>query len=102
MRRRDLLGLISTSAVWPMAARAQSGRVRRVAVLMNYPVHHPESEARLAAFRALMRQAGWTEGQNLQIDFYSGAGGPGDMRSAVASLVGLSPDVIVSSGTPAT
>jgi ABC-type uncharacterized transport system substrate-binding protein len=49
-----------------------------------------------------MRQAGWTEGQNLQIDFYSGAGGPGDMRSAVASLVGLSPDVIVSSGTPAT
>jgi putative ABC transport system substrate-binding protein len=103
MRRREFITLLGgTAAAWPMSARAQSGRVRRVAVLMNYPVHHPESEARVAAFRALMRQAGWIEGQNIQIDFYSGAGGPDHMRSAVATLVGLSPDVIVSSGTPAT
>jgi putative tryptophan/tyrosine transport system substrate-binding protein len=103
MRRREFITLLGgTAAAWPMAARAQSGRVRRVAVLMNYPVHHPEAEARVAAFRALMRQAGWIEGQNIQIDFYSGAGGPDHMRSAVATLVGLSPDVIVSSGTPAT
>lgn len=103
MRRREFITLLGgTAAAWPMAARAQSGRVRRVAVLMNYPVHHPESEARIAAFRALMRQDGWIEGENIQIDFHSGAGGPDHMRSAVAALVGLSPDVIVSSGTPAT
>ena len=103
MRRREFVRLLGgMAATWPMAARAQSGRVRHVAVLMNYPVHHPESEARLAAFRSLLRQAGWIEGQNIQIDFYSGAGGPDHMRSAVATLVALSPDVIVSSGTPAT
>ena len=103
MRRRELITLLGGMAVArPLAARAQSGRVRRIAILMNYPMHHPESEARVAAFRALLRQAGWIEGQNIQIDFYSGAGGPDHMRSAVAALVGLSPDVIVSSGTPAT
>lgn len=103
MRRREFITLLGGTAVArPMAARAQSGRVRRVAILMNYPVHHPEAEARFAAFRAAMRQAGWFEGQNLQIDFYSGAGGPDQMRSAVATLVGLSPDAIVTSGTPAT
>jgi putative ABC transport system substrate-binding protein len=49
-----------------------------------------------------MRQAGWVEGQNVQIDFYWGAGGADHMQSAVATLIGLSPDVVVSSGTPAT
>ena len=103
MRRREFItALGGTAAALPIAARAQSGRVRRVAVLMNYPVQHPELEARVAAFRALIRQAGWTEGQNIQIEVYSGAGGPDEMRSAAESLVGLSPDVIVSSGTPAT
>ena len=103
MRRREFLIVLSgTTVAWPLAALAQPGRVRRVAVLMNYLVHHPEAEARVAAFRALMRQAGWIEGQNIQIDFHWGAGGRDHMRSAVATLAGLSPDVIVSSGTLAT
>jgi len=103
MRRREFITLLGGTAVaGPLAAQAESGRVRRVAVLMNYPVHHPESEARMTAFRGFVRQAGWIEGQNIQIDFQSGAGGPDQMRSAAAALIGLSPDVIVSSGTPAT
>jgi len=103
MRRREFITLLAcTAAAWPVAARAQSGRVRHVAVLMNYPEHDPESEERIAAFRAHLRQAGWIEGQNIEIDFHSGAGGSDHMRSAVATLVGMSPDVIVSSGTPAT
>jgi ABC-type uncharacterized transport system substrate-binding protein len=102
VRRREFITLLGGTAALPMAARAQSGRVPRVAILMNYPAQHPESEARIAAFRAVMRHDGWIEGKNYQIDFHSGAGGPDHMRSAVASLVLLSPDVIVSSGTPAT
>ena len=82
--------------------RRDRWRVRRVAVLMNYLVDYSEAEARVAAFRALLHQAGWIEGQNIQIDFHWGAGGPDHMRSAVAAMLGLSPDVIVSSGTPAT
>jgi len=71
MRRREFITLLGGTAVaGPLAAQAESGRVRRVAVLMNYPVHHPESEARMTAFRGFVRQAGWIEGQNIQIDFH--------------------------------
>ena len=69
---------------------------------MNYLVNHPEAQARVAAFRARMSEAGWIEGQNIQIDFQWGAGGADHMQSAVATLNGLSPHVIVSGGTPAT
>lgn len=103
MRRREFVVVLTgTTAGWPFAALAQLGRVRRVAILMNYMEHHPEAQARVAVFRALMRRAGWIEGENIHIDFHWGAGGPDHMRSAAATLVALSPDVIVVSGTPAT
>jgi putative ABC transport system substrate-binding protein len=104
VKRRQLITLLGgTAAAWPLAVLAQQGeRSRRVAVLMNYLVNHPEAQARVAAFRARMSEAGWIEGQNIQIDFHWGAGGADHMQSAVATLIGLSPHVIVSSGTPAT
>jgi ABC-type uncharacterized transport system substrate-binding protein len=104
VKRRQFITLLGgTAAAWPLAVLAQQGeRSRRVAVLMNYLVNHPEAQARVAAFRARMSEAGWIEGQNIQIDFHWGAGGADHMQSAVATLIGLSPHVIVSSGTPAT
>jgi len=103
MRRREFLGALAGAAAWPLAAHAQHGeQSRRVAVLMNYLVNHPEAQARVAAFRARMREAGWIEGRNIQIDFHWGAGGTDHMQAAVATLIGLSPDVIVCSGTDAT
>jgi putative ABC transport system substrate-binding protein len=104
VKRRGFITLLgSTAATWPLAVLALQGeRSRRVAVLMNYLVNHPEAQARVAAFRARMSEAGWIEGQNIQIDFRWGAGGADHMQSAVATLIGLSPHVIVSSGTPAT
>lgn len=103
MLRRDFIAGLGVVAAWPLMAGAQQAeRVRRVAVLMNYLVNDPEAQTRVAAFRARMREAGWIEGQNIQIDFHWGAGGADHMQSAVATLIGLSPHVIVSSGTPAT
>ena len=104
MNRRELITLLGGAVTaWPLAAHAQQGeRSRRVSVLMNYLVNHPEAQARVAAFRTRMHEAGWIEGRNIQIDFHWGAGGTDRMQSAVATLIGLSPHVIVSSGTPAT
>src|SRR4029079_5300008 len=86
MRRREFLGALSGAAAWPLTARAQQDeRSRRVAVLMNYLVNNPEEQARVAAFRGHMREAGWIEGRNIQIDFHWGAGGTDHMQAAVAA-----------------
>jgi putative ABC transport system substrate-binding protein len=83
LKRREFITLLGGAATtWPLVARAQQAeRVRRVAVLMNYLVNDPEAQTRVAAFRARMREAGWIEGQNIQIDFHWGAGGADHMQS---------------------
>jgi putative tryptophan/tyrosine transport system substrate-binding protein len=53
MKRRELITLLGAAAVaWPLAARAQSDRVRRIGVLMAYAESDPEGQAWVAAFRA--------------------------------------------------
>jgi putative ABC transport system substrate-binding protein len=100
MRRREFLGILScTAAGWPLAASAQqAGRTRRIGVLTNLTENDPEGAARLSAFRKTLRELGWVEGRNLQIDTRWGAGDPERFRRYAAELVALAPDVILASG----
>jgi putative tryptophan/tyrosine transport system substrate-binding protein len=69
MHRREFITLVSGLAVWPITARAQqSGRIRRVGVLMAYPENDQEGRAFVAAFRGGFQQLGWTEGRNIHIE----------------------------------
>ena len=76
MRRRDFITLLGGAATaWPLAARAQqSGRVRRVGVLMGLTQSDPEGQSRIAAFRKTLQGLGWTEGRDLRTDYYWAAG----------------------------
>jgi len=99
MQRRTFITLLGGAAAWPLAARAQqSERMRRIAVLMNNAEDDPEGQARAAAFRQGLRALGWTEGQNLRIDWRWMVGDIGRIRGAVAELVQDAPDVIVANG----
>jgi putative ABC transport system substrate-binding protein len=105
MRRREvivLLGGVAAAALRPRAARAQpDGRTRRVGVLMNLAADDPAGRERFAAIVLGLREAGWVDGRNIQIDARWTAGDPERFRTYAAELVALAPDVILAATTPA-
>jgi ABC-type uncharacterized transport system substrate-binding protein len=102
MRRREFIALLGGAAAWPLAAPAQQGeRMRRIGVLTaSLAANDPEVKARLAEFEQALRELGWTEGNNLRIDFRSAAGSANDIRKFAAELVSLA-DVILANGSQA-
>ena len=99
MRRREFITLLGGAAAWPLAARAQQDeRMRRIGVLMLYAENDPAGQVRARAFRQGIEKLGWTVGRNLQIDYHWGVGDADWIRSTVAQLLRLAPDVILANG----
>jgi putative ABC transport system substrate-binding protein len=100
MKRREFITLLCAATLSsPLVAQAQqSGRVRRIAVLMNNAEDDPEGQARGTAFRQGLQALGWTEGSNLRIDWYWTAGDLARIRSDVMELARDEPDIIVANG----
>src|SRR5262245_50925978 len=100
-RREFIFTLGGAAAAWPIAARAQQpDRVRRVGVLMNLAVGHPEGDARIAAFAQALQRLGWSDGRNLRIDHRWAAGDAGRFQRYAEELLALAPDVILAAATP--
>jgi putative ABC transport system substrate-binding protein len=102
MKRRDFITLLGgMAAAWPLAARAQSERmrrIRRIGVLMSTTPDDVEGQARIAAFLKGLQQWGWAVPGNVRIDTRWGAGDADRIRKYAAELVALAPDVILASG----
>jgi ABC-type uncharacterized transport system substrate-binding protein len=102
VRRREFITLLSAgAAAWPLAARAQRERVRRIGLLINLAADDPESQARRAAFQQGLQQLGWTDGRNVRIIARWGAGDADQLRRSAAELVAFAPDVILATSSPA-
>jgi ABC-type uncharacterized transport system substrate-binding protein len=102
MKRREFITLLGgAGAAWPLAARAQGERMRRIGVLMNLAENDPEGKARLGAFLQGLQQLGWTDGRNVRIDIRWGGGDPDRSRRYATDLATLAPDVILASGSAA-
>jgi putative ABC transport system substrate-binding protein len=101
MRRRNFITLLGGAAAWPLAARAQGERVRRVGMLLNITADDPQSQVRLAAFAQGLQQLGWSIGQNVVADYRWGRGDAEAMRKHAAELVALAPDVILAHSSAA-
>src|SRR5882672_6424328 len=96
MKRRDFIGGLGSAAAWSVAARAQqSDRIRRVGVLMARAESDPVYQALIQVFRTRLQQLGWTNGDNLGIDYRWTAGIEDRFQTAAAELVRLNPAAIL-------
>ena len=102
IRRREFIAGLGSAAAWPVVARAQQGdRVRRIGVLMPNDENDPAAKAGISAFTQALADFGWTDGRNVRMDV-RWSGGDYRLRAFAEELVGLQPDIILTSATPAT
>src|SRR5262245_48129953 len=102
-RRKFITLLGGAAAGWPLAARGQqTERVRRIGVLMLSAESDQEGQSSVAAFREGLRNLGWMEGRNSEIDIRWAAADVELMKRFAKELVTLQPDLILTSSTAAT
>jgi putative tryptophan/tyrosine transport system substrate-binding protein len=102
VRRRDFIRIIAGSVVsWPLAVQAQQPeRMRRVSVLLGTPENDPETRPRIRALQLGLRDTGWIEGRNIQLEFRYAGTDRDAIKKHVAEVVGLAPDIILANSTP--
>jgi putative ABC transport system substrate-binding protein len=102
MRRREFITLLGgAAAAWPLAARAQPDRMRRIGVLVILTEDDPDTKARLAGLRQGLERLGWFEGRNVRIDYRFDPAGT-QVQVLAKELVALQPDVVICQASPAT
>ena len=99
MRRREFITLLG-SAAWSLSAHAQQNHVRRISVLLGITENDPEAKSRVKAFQQGLRDLGWFEPRNIQVDYRFAASDLDLIKKYVAEMVSSAPDVIVGNSTP--
>jgi len=101
MRRREFITLLGGATLArTVSARAQQiERVRRILVLMGGTENDPNGQAATVAFRQGLQKLGWTDGQNIRIDYRWAAGQPDRASVYATELAALAPDIILANGT---
>jgi putative tryptophan/tyrosine transport system substrate-binding protein len=102
MRRRELIAILGSAVAWPLAARAQGERVRRVGILMAFDESNSRAKEWLSRFTQGLSELGWANGRNLRTDVRWTGDNVDRMRMFAKELVDPQPDVILAFGTPVT
>jgi putative ABC transport system substrate-binding protein len=98
MRRLTLLSLIAfTMAAWPARLAAQQPPHRVIGFLTTASPSSSGSE-QMVAFRTGLRDTGYTEGQNIRIEYRWASDDYSRLTTLAAEMVRLRPDVIVAAG----
>ena len=97
--RRDVIALVAGAVIaWPLAARAQQpGKLPLIGVLVSASPPHPFADAFGRGLRAL----GYSEGQNIRVEFRYSEGRSDRAAELAAELVRSDVAMIVAHFTPA-
>src|SRR6266487_1420157 len=99
LQRREFITLLGgAAAAWPLAARAQQERMRRIGVLLPATADDPQRQAWFGAFLQGLAQSDWIIGRNVQIDTRWATANADAVRRHAAELAALAPDVILATG----
>src|SRR5262245_26771933 len=98
MRRREFITLLGGAvAPWPLALRAEQGKLRTIGFL-GQSTRAAGSEW-VAAFGQRLRELGWIEGRTITVEYRWAEGREERFAQGAAELVRLKVDVLVTSGT---
>jgi ABC-type uncharacterized transport system substrate-binding protein len=98
MRRREFIGLLGAATAWPLAARAQQGKVPIVGFL-----HPGFPEPGSPTFDALgqgLRDAGYVEGETVKVEARWARGKPDILPQLTRELIQIHADVLVPTARP--
>jgi putative ABC transport system substrate-binding protein len=104
IQRREFITLLGLSAAaWPVLARAQQGeRMRRIGLLVPGDENDPVGKTIFSAFIQALAGLGWTDGRNIRIDRRWAGADINRIRALAQELVGLQPDIILTTSTAGT
>ena len=101
MRRREFITGIAASTAWPLAARGQqTGKLASVGYLG--PSSLNLERVQVEALKQRLHELGHVEGKDVTYVFRWAEGNDARFPALATELVGLKPDVIVTTGTPGT
>ena len=99
MRRRDFLGAVVGVSSWPLVASAQTPAIPTIGYLSS--LSEAQSSGSLAAFRRGLSEVGYSEGQNIAIDFRWAEGQYERLPGMARELVSRRVSIFVAQAPPA-
>jgi ABC transporter substrate binding protein/Tripartite tricarboxylate transporter family receptor len=103
MRRREFIAGLAGSSAWVLTARAQqSGRIRRIGIVLGWSEEDPQFRSWFTVFVQELARLGWIDGASAQIENRWTNADIERTRLFAKELVALQPDVVVTSTTPVT
>jgi len=97
MIRRDFIAFLGAAAAWPLAVRAQQGKVAHIGVLV---LTNADGQSLTRELRLGLRDLGYSEGQNFVFQLRSADGDPARLPNLATELVTSQVDVVVATFTP--